>query len=106
MERHNHSVDIYEESERFTPLGSDATVVYGYKDLRIRNPYAFPVNFFVEVNNGEAAAFLRSTEFIQAKDIVFERRKGLHEETVLTKDNYADSSNVIARSVYKKAFNH
>lgn len=37
LERHNHSVDIYQEADRFCPLGADATVVYGYRDLRIRN---------------------------------------------------------------------
>lgn len=38
-ERHAHSVDIYHEHERFTPLGSDATVVWGNRDLRIKNPH-------------------------------------------------------------------
>ena len=37
IERHSHSIDIYQEHERFTPLGSDATVVYGYKDLQFQN---------------------------------------------------------------------
>ena len=40
LERHNHSMDIYTEETRFTPLGSDATVVYGYKDLKIRNNFS------------------------------------------------------------------
>ena len=39
VERHAHSFDIYQEHERFTPLGSDATVVWGFKDLRMENPY-------------------------------------------------------------------
>ena len=49
LERHAHSLDIYTEEERFTPLGSDATVVFGYKDLRFMNPYDFPVslNFLI-----------------------------------------------------------
>lgn len=38
LERHNHSIDPYGE-RRFFPLGRDATVYYGYKDLMIRNPY-------------------------------------------------------------------
>ncbi len=43
VERHNHSVDLYTDATRFTPLGTDATVVYGHKDLRIRNPHPFPI---------------------------------------------------------------
>lgn len=37
VERHNHSVDLYNDETRFAPLGTDATVVYGYKDLRFVN---------------------------------------------------------------------
>ena len=36
-ERFNHTVDLYEEDNRYTPLGMDATVVFGHKDLRFRN---------------------------------------------------------------------
>ncbi|WNG30880.1 vancomycin resistance protein [Cystobacter fuscus] len=43
VERFPHSVDLYTEATRYTPLGADATVVYGYKDLRFLNPHSFPV---------------------------------------------------------------
>ncbi|WP_143196173.1 VanW family protein [Archangium sp. Cb G35] len=42
-ERHAHSVDIYTEQTRFAPLGADATVAYGYKDLRFHNTLPFPI---------------------------------------------------------------
>jgi vancomycin resistance protein VanW len=45
VERHAHSIDIYREDERFTPLGADATVVWGFKDLRVNNPHSFAVVF-------------------------------------------------------------
>ena len=45
LERHPHSIDIYEEEQRFTPLGADATVVWGFKDLRLINPHPFDVIF-------------------------------------------------------------
>lgn len=44
LERHAHSVDIYTEQTRFAPLGADATVAYGYKDLRFRNIRPFPLS--------------------------------------------------------------
>lgn len=44
-ERHAHSRDLYTEPDRFTPLGLDATVVWPYKDLRLRNGLAVPVQF-------------------------------------------------------------
>jgi vancomycin resistance protein VanW len=42
VERHNHSIDLYGPS-RYFELGRDATVEYGYLDLRFANPHAFPV---------------------------------------------------------------
>ncbi len=44
-ERHPHSIDIYKEEDRFTPLGADAAVVWGYKDLRLANPHDVEVVF-------------------------------------------------------------
>jgi len=45
VERFPHSRDLYAEDERFTPLGLDATVVWPYRDLRLRNPHPVPVRF-------------------------------------------------------------
>lgn len=43
VERFPHSVDLYTDATRYAPLGADATVVHGYKDLRFLNPLPFPV---------------------------------------------------------------
>ncbi len=48
-ERFNHSIDAYGES-RYIPLGRDATVAYGKKNLRFRNPYAFALRLDLDVN--------------------------------------------------------
>lgn len=50
IERHNHSVDLYDDSSRFAPIGTDATVFYGYKDLRIKNTTDSRLLFNMEVN--------------------------------------------------------
>ncbi len=50
LERHAHSVDLYTEQTRFAPLGSDATVAYGYKDLRFRNILPFPIALRFELD--------------------------------------------------------
>lgn len=49
VERYPHSIDIYTDETRFAPLGSDATVVYGYKDLRLINTLDHPICFNVIV---------------------------------------------------------
>ncbi len=53
IERHPHSLDIYTEASRYCPLGSDATVVFGHKDLRLRNNLGVPICFEFEVLEDE-----------------------------------------------------
>lgn len=72
LERHNHSVDIYTEETRFAPLGFDATVVFGYKDLRIKNNFAFPIKFEIEVYENQIKVDLLSTQKIEEIKLSFE----------------------------------
>lgn len=84
IERHPHSIDIYKEHERFTPLGSDCTVVYGYKDLQIQNQFQYPVQFQSFVNDNELHLHLVSPEKIILNPINFkytEAEKGVWVET-------------------------
>lgn len=53
-ERFNHSIDAYGEA-RYIPLGRDATVAYGKKGLRFRNPHPFPLRFELDVNEERAS---------------------------------------------------
>lgn len=73
LERHNHSVDIYKEEDRFTPLGADATVVYGYKDLRIKNNYEFPIQFRFSYIENQIICNLESLEKIDENKLDFIR---------------------------------
>lgn len=54
LERHCHSIDAYGD-KRFYPLGQDAAVAYGYKDLVVRNssPIALQLRFQVLREQGE-----------------------------------------------------
>lgn len=60
-ERHPHSRDLYAEAERFTPLGLDATVVWPYRDLRLRNPHPVPVRFGFVVSEQTLRASVHAT---------------------------------------------
>lgn len=72
LERHAHSVDLYTDETRFAPLGSDATVVYGYKDFRFCNSLEQPIcvrilvgdNFVTGQLCGEKAITQYKIEFI------------------------------------------
>lgn len=74
IERHPHSIDIYEEHQRFTPLGADATVVWGFKDLRLHNPHPFPVSFEFFVNNGQLTGEVHAAEHLSSHDVQFIKR--------------------------------
>ncbi|MDQ0592801.1 vancomycin resistance protein VanW [Chryseobacterium ginsenosidimutans] len=85
IERFPHSIDIYKEDKRFTPLGSDCTVVYGYKDLQIHNPFSFPIQLKCSVSENELFISLISPDKIVLNEIKFnysETEKGVWVETV------------------------
>lgn len=74
IERHAHSLDLYDETTRYTPLGSDATVAYGYKDLRIRNNFDFPIQFLFEIKEAEISIVLVSEQQIFKKKVAFKNK--------------------------------
>lgn len=85
LERFPHSMDIYREEDRFTPLGADCTVVYGYKDLQIQNSFPFPVQLKCLVNDDELHLSLISPEKVTLNEIEFkysEIEKGVWVETL------------------------
>lgn len=49
LERHAHTIDAY-GSSRYVPLGRDATVVFGYKDLVFKNATLVPMTLRVVIN--------------------------------------------------------
>ncbi len=72
-ERHNHSVDLYSNGEpRYSPLGADATVAFGYKDLRVANPFDFALRFEVEVSADTLVCRLCGEQPIVAQTIDFQ----------------------------------
>lgn len=98
LERHHHSLDIYKEEERFTPLGADATVVYGYKDLLVQNNQEKPIQFVIQVEDIRLRAELRSEQSISARDIQFERITHATHKEVTT---LGEKQQILARSVYR-----
>jgi vancomycin resistance protein VanW len=85
IERYPHSIDIYKDHERFTPLGSDCTVVYGYKDLQFQNTLSFPVQLQCFVNDEELYVCFLSPKEIVLNTINFsysETENGVWVETL------------------------
>ena len=71
----------------YTPLGFDATVVWPDTDLKLKNPYDFPVAIAYRVANGEAVVEVLGKERPYDK-IVFERH--ILERTPYTSEERPD----------------
>jgi vancomycin resistance protein VanW len=99
VERHHHSMDIYTEATRYYPLGADATVVYGYKDLKIRNNYQQPIHFRFVIEEDTITLQLNSFEKIQPLEVQFEptQQSDLEVEVATIVNN-----TILDTSTYKK----
>lgn len=71
IERHNHSTDIYTNETRFTPLGSDATVVFGFKDLKVRNNLSTPIRFTFALETDKLTIRVNSITPLRRVDVKF-----------------------------------
>jgi vancomycin resistance protein VanW len=59
VERRNHSVDTY-GAGRYYQLGRDATIEYGYIDLRFRNSHSYPVLLTVDIEEARVIVAIRT----------------------------------------------
>ncbi|HLO50397.1 MAG TPA: VanW family protein [Kamptonema sp.] len=107
VERASHSLDIYTEETRFAPLGSDATVVYGYKDLRLQNCLTMPICFRFKVQSNEIVGMLCATAPVFEYNIEFREQKieaSIRVETLqYAKDSL--SFKIINTGIYQKIKN-
>lgn len=97
VERYNHTVDIYKEEDRFTPLGADATVVYGYKDLRFQNHLDQTVQFYFVFEDEQLSCGIVAKQSITVLNPVF-KRKDIDGKRVVETVN--ENGMVIAQSEY------
>jgi vancomycin resistance protein VanW len=97
-ERHAHSVDIYTEAERFTPLGSDATVAYGYKDLRFTNNLLHPIGLQFTLTANALTGCITSQTPVSATDIRFEYRT----ENEIVEITTMAGSNVLCKNTCRR----
>lgn len=86
IERNPHSMDIYKEHERFSPLGSDCTVAFGYKDFQFQNRYSFPIQIACYVTDENMRVEIISNEKLKKKKISFTYSKTQNGVDVSTSD--------------------
>ena len=99
-ERHPHSRDLYTEDTRFTPLGLDAAIVWGFKDVRWQNPHAQDVVLSFNVEGETLHGSLLSATPIPAYDLTIARHdEGTSRHVEVTRRPGTDRS-VISRETY------
>lgn len=101
LERHPHSLDIYTEATRYTPLGSDATVVYGHKDLRFKNNLGFPISFQFEILEDEMVIHLCASQPIMKCPIDFLVREKTNGKEVKVIRHYNGKEEICSIDFYK-----
>jgi vancomycin resistance protein VanW len=102
LERHNHSVDIYKEHERISPLGADATVVYGSKDLQFFNNSGSDIQLiFNTLKEEKIILTLLSKTSIEEKILHFERHEEGNKRIVTTFAERQGRREQLTVSVYK-----
>ncbi|MCT7953462.1 VanW family protein [Ancylothrix sp. C2] len=103
LEQHPHSKDIYTEETRFAPLGSDATVVYGYKDFRFQNTLSVPLCFRFTLLDEGIIAELCSTQPLEEFTIDFKVEQlpgGIKQVETLRYSQLTDSREKITTTIY------
>lgn len=97
VERHNHSVDIYTDETRYTPLGTDATIVYPFKDVRIRNNCPFSLRFRFHIVETKISLVVESTGLVPIQNLTHQIIQEEPKKIVHTKN---DRNELVAISVY------
>jgi vancomycin resistance protein VanW len=109
LERHPHSRDIYDDHTRYAPLGADATVAYGFKDVRVLNCLSFPVCFRVSVRQSKVTCWVCSPEPIEESQIEFVRTAtgdGLTLVETRRRLRGQDGDRILAVSSYRRLVTH
>jgi vancomycin resistance protein VanW len=104
LERHPHSVDLYTDETRFSPLGSDATVVYGYKDFRFLNSLPQPICVRIVVGKDFVTGQICGEGAIAQHQIEFISQPSEHGVTVETIQRCSGSATLLnlGKSSYQK----
>jgi vancomycin resistance protein VanW len=102
VERHPHTQDLYAEHERFTPLGMDATVVWGYKDLRLRNILEQSVVFGFTLTEDWIEGTVRASRRIAPSEIIIERRDqpNCRRHVRVHRDSAAHTRELVSDDIY------
>lgn len=100
VERHPHSRDLYTEDTRFTPLGLDAAIVWGFKDVRWMNTHEQAVTLAFDVEGETLHGRLFATTPIPSYDLHVTRHDDGTLRRVEVTRTLRDDRVVVSRDTY------
>lgn len=92
IERHHHSLDLFPDDHRLVPFGTGATIVYNFKDLRLRNASDREYQLHFSVDEETFSAELRCSHSPEFQYAVSER-----DHAFVTQDDGLYRKNTIVR---------
>jgi vancomycin resistance protein VanW len=99
-ERHAHSRDLYSEDTRFTPLGLDAAIVWGFNDVRWTNAHDHGVVLAFEVRGEALTGGVFGTNAAPAYDLEIARHDEDGKRHVEVRRIHGPSPAVVSRDTY------
>ncbi len=81
IERYNHS--IYGDATNYVPLGRDAAIFYGYKDLKFKNSLEQPIVVFCEIKESNLIVTIYGEKLLDKNIKIITRDKEVHDFDVI-----------------------
>lgn len=103
LERHAHSTNVYTPETLYTPLGLDATLAYGYKDLRLRNNRPWPVCFAFDLTEARLISYLCCPEPLPRYELRVAQEQLPDGLVSVVYRQEADGEQVVSRNTYANA---
>lgn len=77
IERYNHS--IYGDATNYVPLGRDAAIFYGYKDLKFKNSLEQAIVIFCEIKESSLIVTIYGEKLLDKNITIITRDKEIHD---------------------------
>jgi len=81
IERYNHS--IYGDATNYVPLGRDAAIFYGYKDLKFKNSLEQPIVVFCEIKESSLIVTIYGEKLLDKNITIITRDKEVHDFDII-----------------------
>ncbi len=95
IERHHHSLDLFPDDARQVPFGTGATLLYNYKDFRLKNLTDNSYRFDFELNDHQLIVKLLASsplphryEVLERDHEFLERAEGLFRKNRIVREKY------------------